>query len=266
MNASTSPTSCPYAKVSVEQLQGPVRFWGYHLARTALIAVVKGLFNYHLSGQENLKPWLQKSLATTTKPAVITANHTSLWDPPYVAVACGWVNIAFMAKQELFDRPGWLGRFLGWFLFTLSAFAVNRHRVEKATLGSVKTILTSHPWQLLKNNKPAGNVWCLGMFPEGTRQKHELQETPQPPEASLKENPQPKPELKQGAAVFAHRYGAAVIPVGLCRSGPKLKRVDVVICPPVYPKPDEALDSFSERVTEAILAAKQAAQAQSSLL
>lgn len=83
---------------------------------------------------------------------VVACNHVSNWDPFIICDALRKSSIAFMAKQELFEKA--TTRFImNW----CGAFAVNREKVEVSTM---KTALS------LKNTK-----WNLGIFPQGTRQK-----------------------------------------------------------------------------------------------
>ena len=86
------------------------------------------------------------------KKFIAVSNHISNWDPFIVCDALRKTSLAYMAKQELFDK--FFSRLLmDW----CGAFAVNREKVEVATL---RTALS------LKNTK-----WNLGIFPQGTRQK-----------------------------------------------------------------------------------------------
>lgn len=81
---------------------------------------------------------------------IIASNHLSAIDPFIVIDATGR-HVAYMAKQELFEKP--VARF---FLNALGAFAVNR---EKLGVSTIKTALG-----IKKTN------WVLGLFPQGTRE------------------------------------------------------------------------------------------------
>ena len=83
---------------------------------------------------------------------IVASNHVSNWDPFIICDALRKNSIAFMAKQELFEKAT-TRLLMNW----CGAFAVNREKVEVATL---RTALS------LKNSK-----WNLGIFPQGTRQK-----------------------------------------------------------------------------------------------
>ena len=81
---------------------------------------------------------------------IVASNHVSAIDPFLVIDAIGR-HTAYMAKQELFEKP--LARF---FLVMLGAFAVNR---EKLSVSTIKTALG------IKQTN-----WVLGLFPQGTRE------------------------------------------------------------------------------------------------
>jgi len=81
----------------------------------------------------------------------ICANHTSLLDPIFVAIAIKR-KIFFMAKKELFKN-----RIIKLFLDKLGAFPVDRDGADLAAIRSSIKVLKSDE--------------VLGMFPEGTRVK-----------------------------------------------------------------------------------------------
>ena len=111
-----------------------------------------------------------------TGPVVVIANHISSWDP---ALLYGLIRrkAYFMAKQELFDRP-----ILGFILKRICAFPVKRETVDRAALRKAAQVLEE------------GCV--LVIFPEGHRSR----------------TGEMLP-FKPGAALFAQRSKAAVIPV-----------------------------------------------------
>ena len=109
-------------------------------------------------------------------PVVVVANHISSWDPA-ILYALIRRRAYFMAKAELFRVP-----LLGFILRRINAFPVKRDAIDRAALRRAAQILEE------------GHV--LVIFPEGHRSKTgELL------------------PFKQGAALFAHRAKAAVIPV-----------------------------------------------------
>ncbi len=109
-------------------------------------------------------------------PAVIIGNHISLWDPIYLYCLIRRRSY-FMAKAELFDIP-----VIGFLLRRINVFPVKRNSLDRQALKKAAQVLEQ------------GHL--LVIFPEGSRSKTgELQ------------------PFKQGAALFAHRAGAAVVPV-----------------------------------------------------
>ncbi|HHX27397.1 MAG: lysophospholipid acyltransferase family protein [Bacillota bacterium] len=112
-------------------------------------------------------------------PVVLCANHIAWWDPILVAFALKR-PVHFMAKKELFRYP-----VLSYLFRKAHAFPVNR---GKPDIGAVKTALT------VLNE---GHV--LGIFPEGTRQKDR----------------EHLGEMHAGAALFALKTGAPVVPAAI---------------------------------------------------
>lgn len=150
---------------------------------------------------------------------LLCSNHLSNLDPPTIGILLQR-KVHFMAKKELFDIFG-----LGWLIKQLGAFPVKRGGVSKE---SIKTALT-----LLRE----GHV--MGIFPEGTRNKGE--------DASIG---------KRGAATFALRSDAAVIPVAIIGNYKLFRKMKVIYGPPVDLssfKEDKGADA-AEMATEAIMA------------
>lgn len=109
---------------------------------------------------------------------IICGNHRSFLDPPLIEVTCGRYS-RFLAKEELTKN-----KFLAFLGIIFDAILVKRDSKEvKAIKESLKT---------LKNGE------CLALFPEGTRNGLAKGE-----------------EVKDGAAFFAVRSGAKVIPCGI---------------------------------------------------
>jgi 1-acyl-sn-glycerol-3-phosphate acyltransferase len=111
-------------------------------------------------------------------PVVLVANHVSQWDPPILGCSVNRV-VHFMAKEELFKIP-----ILGKLLLALQAIPVKRGKPDRKAMRIALKYLNE------------GEV--LGVFPEGTRSKT----------ASLL-------PFQQGAALFALKTGACIVPVGL---------------------------------------------------
>lgn len=134
-------------------------------------------------------------------PAVICPNHSTAGDPFYVVFAFGrrWPMRA-MAKAAIMRVP-----FVGWILGRAGVFGVER---GAADMKAVKTAL-----KFLKEGDK------LLMFPEGTR-VHEGEDA----------------QAKAGAALFATRTGAPLLPVYIQRKKRRFRRNTVVIGEPYYPE------------------------------
>lgn len=164
-----------------------------------------------------------------TGPVVLVANHVSQWDPLFLACSVRR-TIHFMAKEELFKVP-----LLGQFLSLVESFPVKRGRVDR------------HALKMAAHYLEKGEV--LGIFPEGRRSKTDKMLPFQP-----------------GAALFALRSAAPIVPVGL--TGTKTSfpltlrgRIRVKIGKPLsYPElkgaklNEETLEQVSSEVQECILA------------
>ena len=133
--------------------------------------------------------------------AVICPNHTSLSDPFFVVFAFGRRHtMRAMAKIEIMRWP-----VVGWILSKAGVFGVDR---GAADIGAVKTSL-----RFLKEG-------CkLLLFPEGTR---------------VGEGE--SVEAKTGAAMFAVRTGAPIVPVYVPANKRWFRPTTVVIGQPYYPQ------------------------------
>lgn len=90
---------------------------------------------------------------------IVYSNHKSNWDP--IMIACVLDRpVFFMAKHELFEIP-----ILRLIMKKVNAFPVNREKVDRK---AIRTAL-----KILKEQK------VLGIFPEGTRNKHGKLKDPQ---------------------------------------------------------------------------------------
>ena len=111
-------------------------------------------------------------------PIIICGNHRSFLDPPLIEVTCGRYS-RFLAKEELTKN-----KFLAFLGYVFDAILVKRDSKEIVAL--------KESLQTLKNGD------CLALFPEGTRNGIAKGE-----------------KVKDGAAFFAVRSGAPVIPWGI---------------------------------------------------
>ena len=129
----------------------------------------------------NIKIEGKENVPKTTR-LIFAGNHVSYLDPPMISLATR-KTIAYMAKHELFEdmsKP-----LLRWCVHILGAFAVNREKPELATFKTVKSIFNT--------------TWSLGIFPQGRIIKE--------PEIS---------DIHKGFAMFAKKFKADVVPVGVC--------------------------------------------------
>ena len=146
---------------------------------------------------------------------LLCANHISLLDPMTIGIMLDR-QVKYMAKAELFEVP-----VIGWLIKKLGAFPVKRGGVSKE---SIKTAL---------NTLRGGNV--MGIFPEGTRNS----------DAGV---------AKKGAASFALRSGAAVIPAAIVGQYKPFRRMTVIYGAPVDLSSFEGAGSESlEAVTDVIM-------------
>ena len=115
------------------------------LAERAVGPILTGWYDVRITGRDHVP---------ARGPAIVCANHNSLLDIPFLAMAVPR-EIWFMAKVELFG-----GAFSSAFFRALGGFSVRR---QVADLRAVDTALAT-----LEDGR------VLGMFPEGTRSPHEL--------------------------------------------------------------------------------------------
>lgn len=113
------------------------------------------------------------------KPAVIIANHTSIFDPPMIYTVFPWAGVRMIAGELLYDRA-----ILRWLLKQCRAIKIDRSKIDTACMREVQ--------ETLKNGTP------VGLFPEGT--------------TVGKEKDQLLP-FHAGTTLFALRAGVPVIPV-----------------------------------------------------
>lgn len=127
-------------------------------------------YRFKFEGQKNIK---KKSRY------VVAANHISYFDPLLLSNITG-INIAYMAKKELFEGSKWFAKRLSW----LGAFAVNRENPEVST---IKTVLDVSKAK-----------WNLGIFPQGGIRR----------DKTIK-------DINKGFIVFAKMLKLNILPVGI---------------------------------------------------
>lgn len=111
-------------------------------------------------------------------PVIVCGNHRTFLDPPLIEITTGRYT-RFLAKEELTKN-----KFLAFLGYVFDAILVKRDSKE------IKALKES--MQTLKNGQ------CLAIFPEGTRNGLAKGE-----------------KVKEGAAFFAIRSGAPVVPCGI---------------------------------------------------
>lgn len=136
--------------------------------------------------------------------ALVCANHSSMSDPCFAAVAFTIRRqLHIMSKASVMRVP-----LLGKLLKKAGMFGIER---GKADITAVKTAIG-----YLKNGE------YVMMFPEGTRVRGNEDV-----------------DAKNGAAMFAVRCGVPVVPMYIPTKKPPFKRLTVVIGEPYYMLPGE---------------------------
>jgi len=121
---------------------------------------------------------------------IFCANHKSFLDPPLIKVTAKR-EMYFLAKKSLTKNP--LLRFLGW------VFDVMLVTPEAKDTTAIK--------ESLKHLKKGE---CIALFPEGTRNGISKGE-----------------KVKDGAAFFALRTGAKVVPIGISGNAKFLSKLTI---------------------------------------
>ena len=155
------------------------------------------------------------------EPLIYCGNHRTYLDPPLIVVTAKR-HVRFMAKIELKKNP--LFAFLG---VVFDGIYVNR---DSKDITAIKTVLKA-----LKNGE------CVALFPEGTRNGLEKGE-----------------KVKDGAAFFALRSGAKVMPVGISGGTGKFDKVTIRYGKPIdfsgYDKNDkDVLEKMTDEIMKNIM-------------
>lgn len=153
---------------------------------------------------------------------IFCGNHRNYLDPPLI-VSTGKRDMRFLAKQELYKNK--FLAFLGW---AFDGIPVKR---DEKDVTAIKESLKS-----LKEGK------CLALFPEGTRNGLEKGE-----------------KVKDGAAFFALRSGAKVIPCGIKGGDKQNRKVTITYGKPLDfsdykgSKEKDVLDKVTDEIMKNIL-------------
>jgi 1-acyl-sn-glycerol-3-phosphate acyltransferase len=184
------------------------------LDRLGFRALVRHLYRIEVVGAERIP---------AGGPAILVANHDSIWDPFVLGVATPR-EIHYMAKAELFrSRP------VAAVLRSLNAFPVERGGGDRAAISEAGRLL--------------GDGALLGMFPQGTSK------------------PERQNGWHRGAARLALVTGAPLVPVRLSGTRPlpwrTRVRIDVgePIAVPVGRPTIAAARALTEHVEQAVAAA-----------
>ena len=167
----------------------------YVFIRTLLYIPAKLIFRVHVKGRENEPRRIEG-------PYLVCANHQTVLDVIFLALALRHQQPHFMAKEGVFRVPV-LRRLVKW----LGAFPVARGRAD---VGAVK-----HSINLLKSGR------TVGIFPQGTRCAGKALRDTSP---------------KGGAGLIASRAGVQILPIFIQMKNQKwrfLRRVNVVIGKPI---------------------------------
>lgn len=152
------------------------------------------------------------------EPLIYCGNHRTYADPPLIVVTAKR-HVRFLAKEELRKNP--LFAFLG---VVFGGIYVKRDAKDVTAL---KTTLKA-----LKNGE------SIALFPEGTRNGLEKGE-----------------KVKEGAAFFAVKTGAKVIPVGISGGEKPFKKMTIKYGKPLdfSNKTKDDLDEITEEIMKNII-------------
>lgn len=145
---------------------------------------------------------------------LLCSNHKSLLDPIAVGIKVDR-QVKFMAKEELFKVP-----VLGWLITQFGTFPVKRGGVSKE---SFRTSIN-----ILRNGE------IMGIFPEGTRNSS-------------------AGAAKKGAAMFALRSDAAVVPAAIVGDYKFLRKMKIIYGEPVGLEEFKGSGDVLEEVTDKIM-------------
>lgn len=114
----------------------------YRVAVKCVGGIFKVFLLYKAEGKENIP---------SDGAFLLCSNHRSYKDPVLIAAGCRR-DLTFMAKEELFKKPG-----LGWLIKKFGAFPIRRGRGDAAAVMATLKIMKKGEATLI--------------FPEGTRMK-----------------------------------------------------------------------------------------------
>ena len=152
------------------------------------------------------------------EPLIYCGNHRTYKDPPLIVVTAKR-HVRFLAKEELRKNP-----FFAFLGVVFDGIYVKR---DSKDVSALKTTLKA-----LKNGE------SIALFPEGTRNGIEKGE-----------------KAKDGAAFFAVRTGARVIPVGISGGEKKFQKMTVRYGEPMdfSKRSKDELDKITDEIMERIM-------------
>lgn len=185
----------------------------YALGYVFFLALYKTVWRVRVAGRENVP---------REGGLIIAANHASWGDPPLVGCTMPRV-IHFLAKQELFEVPGF-----GWLIRQVNAVPIKRVERDVGAFRTAQRILAR------------GGV--LIVFPEGTRQRAGGLGRP-----------------KAGVGMLAAKTGRPVVPVYIHDTHHLLsfRRIHVYYGAPMTANGDADYQEFSNKVMAAIAAMRE---------
>lgn len=148
----------------------------YTFVKKALGPILKVVFKLNFNGLENIP---------SDGGYILAINHTSSFDPVFVAMPKKIQQLHFMSKIELFKNP-----VVAWVITHLYGFPVNRGKGDNSAIEYGIKILEE------------GNV--MAICPEGKR---------------IKDKDGVPQRAKAGVAIIAKATGADVLPVAIHCSG-----------------------------------------------
>lgn len=195
-----------FAKVEAKNYKWWRALVQYFVVFFILYPFFKIFYRVKVYGRENIPK---------DRSIIVAANHLSYFDPVIVSLATKR-PVAYMAKEELFHVP-----VLSQLIQLLGAFAVNREKLEIATIRSAKAVLTTK--------------WLLGIFPEGTRIKTGK-----------------IGDINKGFGYLAKSTNSEILPLGIVGSNTCCGKLIVRIGKPIpVPKnPEDAVEQWGKAISE----------------
>ncbi len=206
-----------YTTRTAQDFENPFYLYGNRFVQVVSKFYMKVIAKTKIYGLEHIPK--------THSNFILASNHASNLDPFLVGSNLPNINTAFLAKKELLED------IRTRFLMELSGvIAIDREKVGISSIRSCKVALQS-------------KHWCLGIFPEGTRQKSESDTN----------------KGKSGVAFFAKATKSSILPAAIHMFGPRKQNITIVYGP-LIPYEGQNLEAFTELVMNAIATLKKEAE------